>query len=699
MKQNLYPLSWLFSMAMMPVVATAQHDLLDPMTQPRFEHPLPFPGNMQPQGNSNNYRVSITQFDQWLGLVDPMDGNTPLMTTVWGYNGSYPGPTIHTRRGQRVTARWDNDLVDANGDPLPHLLPVDQSLHWADPLGMHAMGGHPSGPYMGPVPVVTHLHGGRTESASDGLPEAWYTPDYKITGADFVKRMLRYDNDQEAATIWYHDHALGITRLNVYAGLAGFYLIHDAVEDQLIATRKLPHASFEIPLVIQDRMFTDDGQLYMPSSPDDLEEGDHSMDMGGMMTEHPPVPDPTVVAEFFGDHILVNGRAWPFHNVQPRKYRLRLLNGSDSRFYRLAFSNGMPFIQVATDLGFLPQAVQVDTLLIAPGERMEVVVDFSLAQGQHVVLENYGPDSPFKGGEVPEEDLADPMTTGRIMQFRVVSPLSNITDATTAPGTVLRAPIAPLVQSGMTRELVLLEMIDEYGRLKPSLGTVADGALDWFAPVTENPGFNDVEVWEVYNATEDAHPIHLHLVGFQIIDRQSFEADVDEGTGALSNIVFTDAPREPEPNEKGWKDTAVMLPGEVTRIIAKFDRMGLYVWHCHILSHEDHEMMRPFRVLPPGHAKAMDQIVQEGLSVFPNPFTDQIDFVVELPDAGTVKLEVMDMLGRQVHSVVREAVEGGFRHQWNGAPAEGGELANGSYVFRILLDDQVLHTGRLERIR
>lgn len=680
----------------LPVFVSAQEPaLLDPMSQPRFTVPLAFPGNMQPYGQSNNYRVSISQFEQWLGLYDPADGVTPMMTTVWGYNGSYPGPTIHARKDQRVTVRWDNDLVDQDGQPLPHLLPVDQSLHWADPLGMNAVGEHPTDQYMGPVPVVTHLHGGHTESASDGLPEAWYTPGYEITGPDFVKRNLRYDNDQEAATIWYHDHALGITRLNVYAGLAGFYLLHDAVEDELIATQKLPHPSFEIPLAIQDRMFTADGQWYMPTSLDDG--GGH----GAMNvdTDDDEVPEISVIAEFFGDHILVNGRTWPYHEVEPRKYRLRLLNGSDSRFYRLAFSNGIPFVQVATDLGFLPNAVQLDTLLIAPGERMELVVDFSTVAGTSFILENFGPDAPFKGVPVAEEDIADPMTTGQIMEFRVTLPMSGVPDAITAPGMMLRAPITALEQTGATRELILLEGTDEYGRLKPSLGTVEEGALDWFAPTTEFPGFNDVEVWEVYNATEDAHPIHLHLVAFQIMDRQPFTADMDEMTGALSNIVLQGGPQEPAPNEKGWKDTAVMLPGERTRVIAKFERMGLYVWHCHILSHEDHEMMRPFEVVPAGQSKiALDQ-ADASLTAFPNPFTNEITFRTELPADSKVKFEVMDVLGRTVHVKTMEAVAGEFQFQWNGNGMDGRPVAPGTYVFRLMLGDEVLNTGRLERMQ
>ena len=183
------------------------------------------------------------------------------------------------------------------------------------------------------------------------------------------------------------------------------------------------------------------------------------------------------------------------------------------------------------------------------------------------------------------------------------------------------------------------------------------------------------------------------------MDRQPFEAEMDEGTGALSNIAMTDEPPEPAPNERGWKDTAVMLPGERTRVIAKFDRKGLYVWHCHILSHEDHEMMRPFEVINRGQGRDADLTEERELTVFPNPFQDGVTIVTDLPSAGTVRFEVFDVMGRRVHGRTVDAEAGQFLLDWNGHGSDGAPLGAGTYMFRLQLDDVLLHTGRLERMK
>lgn len=566
--------------------------LLDPLSQPKFVNELPNPlapaaifAPTTPGGS--DYEIGVHQFQQSLGLVDP-DSGLPLSTTVWGYGNdaqpaTYPGRTIVAQRDEPISVHWTNDLVDENGVPLPHLLPVDTSLHWAMPSD-------PEYPESG-VPIVTHLHGGHTESASDGIPEAWFTPDFAQTGSAWSKEIYNYDNNQQAATLWYHDHALGITRLNVYAGLAGFYILRDDVDtgtpdDPLTLADEnplnLPVGPYEVPLVIQDRMFTEDGELYYPSEP-----------------EIAGAPDPSVLPEFFGDFILVNGVTWPVLDVEPRPYRFRMLNGSDSRFYDLAVSGGSgsfgPEIrQIGTDDGLLYQPVSLNRLTLGPGERADVIIDFAAFAGQTLIVRNTA-HSPFPKGET-----VDSRTTGQIMAFRVTKPLDTSQYPLEELASTLReAPIAPLVQDGATRKLLLFEATDEYGRLRPQLGTVANGALMWDDPTTETPNLNDVEVWEIYNSTEDAHPIHLHLVSFQVQSRQKFKADQDPETGALSDIRLLGLPKSPEANELGWKDTVIMYPGQVTRIIAKFDRPGEYVWHCHILSHEDHEMMRRFEVVAP----------------------------------------------------------------------------------------------------
>ena len=597
--------------------------LLDPFTQPKFVNPVANPLDpsfiFTPESTGgSHYELGVRQTTQWLGLVDPVTG-APLQTTVWGYANvadplqgtTYPGRTIVAQTDQPITVRWLNQLVDATGNPLSHLLPVDSTLHWADPLNA----GHVGGPYTGPVPIVTHLHGGHTRSDSDGLPDAWYTPDGNDsdTAPDYVGRLynevLTYDNDQEAATIWYHDHALGITRLNVYAGMAGFYIVRDAWDTGLPDNPAgLPYGQYEIPLVIQDRMFTADGQLFYPSEG----ESSHGM-LTGTPTEPEPtmeIPNPTVLPEFFGDHILVNGTAWPFASVEPRQYRLRLLNGSDSRFYNLRLNKGTSthlagpqIAQIGSDGGLLNQPVYLDQLTLAPGERADVIIDFSGFAGQNLTLRNNA-KSPFPNG-----GTVNPQTTGQIMQFRVGTTVT--TPDRPIPASLRPAPIQPLSTNLPARKLMLFEGMDHYGRLQPMLGTVnpgstLDGTLLWDDPVTENPLLNSTEVWEIYNSTADAHPIHLHLVQFQVLGRQRFgatviekEMEMESTGGILTDIKLRGRQAPPELNERGWKDTVIMYPGQVTRIIARFDRTGEYVWHCHILSHEDHEMMRPFVVTTP----------------------------------------------------------------------------------------------------
>lgn len=594
--------------------AFAQSMLLDPTLQPKYVNPLPIPSRVGSEGPGKRIKAEIKEERQFLGLYD--GSGKALKTRVWGYKfgdvkklrngakGVYPGATIVAERDTLVSVLWRNELKDFNLKTLApweaHLLPLDTTTHLASPQNMPKVG----------VPTVTHLHGGHTESASDGLPEAWFTKNFKETGPTFVKQTYRYDNDQEAATLWYHDHALGITRLNVYAGLAGFYLLRDATENQLIADSVLPGDPYEIELVIQDRMFTADGQLFLPSANPEIEPFNP-------LTGEPFLalpPGPSIIAEFFGNFIHVNGMAWPTLEVEPRKYRFRLLNGSDSRFYVLKFDNAMSFLQVGTDQGLLSEAVEIGELLLSPGERADIVVDFAARDGAVIALRNFGPDAPFKGFDDAGNVIggsADPATTGQVMQFRVNQAFDHgLVDATVGAGATLRPPLPGLGQVYPTRKLVLFEGLDEYGRLQPLLGTLDEGSLAWFETVTEAPNLNDVELWEIYNTTEDAHPIHIHLIAFQIRDRETFTGTVFQrpqpqhngqaGVGGVldaNSLTLLGDARPPEPNERGWKDIVVALPGEVTRVVTQpFDRPGRYVWHCHILSHEDHEMMRPFYV-------------------------------------------------------------------------------------------------------
>jgi len=636
------------------------HELLDPLGQPKFVNSLPNPLSpgfiFQPTiPGGTHYEIGIFQFQQNLGLKDPQ-GN-PMLTTVWGYgyandpsSATYPGRTFVINKGSNanapITVQFFNKLIDGGGHPLPHLLPIDPSLHWA-------LSGHANWRELG-IPVVTHIHGGHTESPSDGLPDAWFTPNATLTGK-LYNPVYSYENDQEAGTVWYHDHALGITRLNVYAGLAGFYLTRDANETSL----GLPSYPYEVPIAIQDRMFTADGQLYYPSEPE--EEGQ---------------PNPTVLPEFFGNVILANGQAWPVLPVEPRKYRFRLLNGSDSRFYTLVLSSGQKFIQIGTDLSLMYTPVLMDQITIGPGERADVIVDFAGRAGQMVILKNRA-RAPFPKGEPP-----DPRTVGQIMAFNVGTTVT--TPDNPIPTTLRSTPIAPLQPTAPARQLLLFEGKDGYGRLQPSLGTAGSGAMMWDDPITENPTLNDVEVWEVFNTTEDAHPIHLHLVAFQILDRQRFKADQDEITGALSEIRLLGQPKPPEANEKGWKDTAPMYPGEVTRVIAKFDRLGEYVWHCHILSHEDHEMMRPYTVVPPSAPKLALQTsgTAEVFSLeqnYPNPFNPSTEIRFQVQEQTHVRLSIYNVLGEELQVLLDEIVAAG-QHT---VKLDASNLASGVYCYRL----------------
>lgn len=620
----------------MPVFAQGV-GMLDPTTQPKFLNPVPNaldPGFIfQPKNKKKQtYKIGMYQFQQWLGLIDPVT-NAPLMTTVWGYGdnpntGTFPGKTFEVQSNQPIQVKWTNDLVDQFDAPLPHILPVDESLHWAfynhhDPQNpMYTIAEHG-------VPVVPHVHGAHTESDSDGLPEYWFTPGWGVVGPRWVKKDYVYDNDQEAGTIWYHDHGLGITRLNVYAGLAGFFIIRDdhdtGTPDNPL---NLPAFPYEVAVAVQDRMFDTTGQLYLPTT---LEGSAHGAPAAAAAAAG-PIPNPTVVAEFFGDHVLVNGVAWPNQDVEPRHYRYRLLNGSDSRFYvmHLQAADGsgnptgpyLPFYQIGTDNGLLPQPVTLDTLIIGPGERADLVIDFSAYNGQQLVFTNTGPDEPFRGlnadgsnndGEGGVLPSADAASTGRIMSFAVNQPLDpNVPDSFNPAGALRDAPFT-VAAPVRTRKLVLFEGEDQYGRLRPQLGIWDEskgdlnGSLMWDEAITELPNLNDIEEWEVYNATEDAHPIHLHLVAFEILGRRPFvgeaitQPEPDPVSGGTKQVFAFTAWAGPEvgpaANEAGGpKDTAQMYPGEMTRIRAKFDRPGRYVWHCHILSHEDHEMMRPYYV-------------------------------------------------------------------------------------------------------
>jgi spore coat protein A len=633
--------------------------VLDPRSIPKYVAPLVIPpamprtGDLRPRKATSvdYYEIAVRQFRQRI-LPDGM-GLGP--TTVWSYGSvnhpgsfNYPAFTIEADWGRPVRVKWINGLVKPSGDFRPHLLPVDQTLHWANPPG-GAQGrddhGSDQSPYTGPVPIVTHLHGGHTADWSDGYPEAWYLPAARKIPAGYARRgslyrhfqanaqralgqawtpgsaVFQYDNDQRATTMWYHDHTLGMTRSNVYAGPAGFYLLRGGPGDAVLGTLPGPAPApgdppgldyFEIPIAIQDRSFTEVGELFYPDNRAFFEGLDTSQLRIPFMPHRacggPSDAAPIWNPEFFGNAIVVNGGTWPSLDVEQRRYRLRFLNGCNSRFLILRMSNGMPFWQIGNEGGFLPAPVELPELLLAPAERADVIVDFtSVGVASEIVLENLAPDEPFGGGR-PGVDFepADPDTTGQVMRFHVVAATS--VDVSTPPGQLVLPPITPLGAPSNTRQVSLNEQDsatvrvttdangnvvldcahgEPFGPVEADLGTLnQDGSgnpLGWDEPITENPAVGAIEVWELHNFTADAHPIHIHEVTFEVVGRQ---------------VIGDSAMRGPESWEAGRKDTVIAYPNEITRVKALFDRPGLFVWHCHIVEHEDNEMMRPYRVRP-----------------------------------------------------------------------------------------------------
>ncbi|KAJ7558934.1 hypothetical protein O6H91_04G062000 [Diphasiastrum complanatum] len=492
-------------------------------------------------------------------------------TTLYAYGtsqatASSPGPTLRAKRGIISHVRWENHI----SDPF-HFLPVDSSIHWANPKS-------------GGVPIVTHLHGAEVESASDGHPDTWFTEKGE-TGPKFVTQNYTYANSQPPTMLWYHDHVVGITRLNVYAGLAGVYFINSPSEDAY----NLPSGDFEIPLVIQDKQFYANGSLNFPNVGDS------------------PLIHPIWCPEFFGDTILVNGKIWPYLNVQPRLYRFRILNAANARFFTLSFNNSkLSFDQIGTDGGFLYKPIVLSTLTVAPAFRVDVLVDFSsLAPGTDVLLTNSAP-APFPSGS----PALSPNGTHVVMKFHVISADSYTPGASSSiPSTFPPYAAINLTNVTVTRNLTLQEFDDSNGNPIVSLL----GNLTWVDPVTETPLVGSTEIWQIINLTPDAHPIHVHLIQFHVLNQQSFdETGFLNGSCNLSKnfpkpgSCFTEKPRGPTVDQIGWKDTAITWPGNVTRFLIKFtpqDGSSFpfdvtagpgFVWHCHILDHEDNDMMRPY---------------------------------------------------------------------------------------------------------
>jgi FtsP/CotA-like multicopper oxidase with cupredoxin domain len=751
---------------------------LDPNSIPKYVTPLVIPPVMNDTGNANDYDIAVRQFQQQIlpgGIWNTINGRTDAFpaTPIWSYGPAaedraavatlvapspasqfnYPAYTVEATKDTTVTVDWVNDLIDpATGNYRPHLLPIDRTLHWANPEGLACDAGKIKDcrpdpmalkdpeilqkPYAGPVPIVVHVHGAHVGPESDGYPEAWWLPDANNIPAGYSTvgtlvnqyafntnnapgvASFTYPNDQPSTTLWYHDHTLGMTRNNVYAGPAGFWLIREAGggETGLGAGNVLPGpapaagdsvlelnvpgdpvraAVREIPVVIQDRSFNADGSLFYPANRAFFEGLGDGQDAGGSANPQAGLKINTIgkdknadsdIApiwnpEAFFNVMVVNGVSWPELEVEPDLYRLRLLNGCNSRFLNLSLhaydADGnrlgeVPFYQIGAEQSLMPNVVKivrgaraalpgdgtnvaltaaaydpampeetVEGLVMGLAERADTIVDFNeVPTGTaYVMMLNTAPDAPFGGfPDIP----SDPATSGQVMKFTLVAD-TDAGEGFTAPAdlqfTMPETDDPAFTGEGVTatRDLALLEeesikicaltkpdgsivqdekavpdglgnCVDKKGNIVPSLpfgpmaavlGTNGSGGGTvqlWADPIRQNVGLGNTEEWELWNWSADAHPIHLHLVKFMVLGRSVFDAN--------GNIVES---RDPELTELGWKDTVIAYPGEMTKVRATFDLPGLYVWHCHIVEHEDNEMMVPFCV---GDGPGCDKVPQ-----------------------------------------------------------------------------------------
>ena len=657
----------------------------------------------------------------------------------------WPSFTIEAQRGVPLNVHIKNKL---NGLTYRDVnIAADQTIMMD---GVDLTGDPMTEPYSGPVPIALHLHGGEVPSASDGGPHAWFTPDYAVKGKGWgmgVGEILHYPNTQEATTLWYHEHSqLGLTRINVYAGMAGFYFLRDSREDNMrlpgwsgddLVKEVTPEGKTadvlhpkaylpEIELAIQDRMFDTNGQLYY-----DVSEA--------------PNPDihPFWNPEFFGEVITVNGKTWPYLSVAPRKYRFHVLNGSNARFYRMWLQDtsikakGPAIVQIGTDGGMLQSPVTIDPvrgekLLMGPGERCDIIIDFSkVAPGSILTLMNDA-NTPFPDGDPGEEGITD-----NIMQF-VVNGLMVDNKIETKPGkdkshvlpNLRGKPMVQLtdfagkmnVTPDLTRQLTLNEVLSEEGPLMVLLNNSKYEdmpEMDMFGKTTEKPVEGNTEVWQLINTTMDAHPMHMHLVQFQLVSRQDFDMegymdeymdsfdgvnggmegmymggegspfdyDTKNCDGAIGgnpgvNKYLMGSPIPPEPNERGWKDVIIAYPDQVTTYIVRFAptdkplsskksalQYGFdpskgpgYVWHCHIVEHEDNDMMRPLEVQPnpvrglkSAPFIAENSYIKEGFSLAqntPNPFASQTEINFSLPENGDVQLVLFNIEGQAIQTLM-----------------------------------------------
>ncbi|CAH9076858.1 unnamed protein product [Cuscuta europaea] len=494
-------------------------------------------------------------------------------TPVFSYGTSrrtatVPGPTIEALHGVDTYVVWKNNL------PSKHILPWDPTIPTAIPNNGRG------------VPTVVHLHGGIDEPESDGHPKAWFTAGFRDRGPTWTKKKYHYHNHQHPGTMWYHDHAMGLTRVNLLAGLVGAYVLR---QPNIEVPLGLPHGvDFDRVLVVFDRSFYTNGSIYMNTK-------------GNNPSIHPQWQP-----EYFGDAIIVNGKAWPYLTVRRRKYRFRIINASNARFFKFYFTDNLTFIHVASDSSYNEGPVELREILLAPSEIADVVVDFSKSKTNSTILAN---DAPYP---YPSGDPTDGVN-GKVMKFVILN--EREVDSSCVPKKLIKYPSPNVSHASTTRYIAMFEYasdIDEPTHLYINGKSYDD------EPVTETPKVGTSEIWYVINLTEDNHPLHIHLGVFKVLDQtklvkeEEFKACMVKLNDAIKCNIGEEYERGRKvavpPHEKGWKNVYKMIPGYVTRIYVRFSFIHSnasypfdataepgYAYHCHILDHEDNVMMRPLK--------------------------------------------------------------------------------------------------------
>jgi FtsP/CotA-like multicopper oxidase with cupredoxin domain len=565
----------------------------------KFLDPMPIPQVITVPPDQKQWQLDITMQTASVKLHSQLP-----TTTVWTYNGSFPGPTIMLRRGQKLRVNWQNEIT---GNFPVTAVEVESPNPFLTP-GPGRDGVPPIDDVAALPPwTVVHLHGARTGGGNDG-----WTDNAVLPGNS---QLAEYPNDQQATMLWYHDHAMAITALNVMSGLMGMYLIRDAEEDML----SLPCSEHEVPLIICDRNLDTDA------------DGNLTGELLHKVNILQTTPE-KILLPFQGPFTLVNGVIWPHLEVDARWIRFRVLNASNWRFYRfeLRAEDGMPISgamrQIGTDGGLLPEPVVVDQLTLAPAERADILVNFGAFRGKRLTLVNTL-DPPFEPGTTtPNLD---------VMQFRVRA--TPTPDPFTLPSKLspsfVRLSHGTLPKHGH-RWLVLTLLDGQHPEMwemveidNPPADLPVDGIIQVklagaVEPITlQRVGrtFKDAanfyiaqeswEQWRILNVSTAAHPIHLHLIQFQALGRELFDlAGFDTAVGGTTTPVAYTGEGTLDPNEQGWKDTIRVngsrmvdgvLVGEMVSIIGQFGgASGRFMYHCHILEHEDGGMMSTFVVMP-----------------------------------------------------------------------------------------------------